>query len=283
MGNLSVTLFPAGEHSNLLVERITLTTGNPNDAGILTLLFMSWFVSKLFITPSLVYLIFILVLSIVLFFTASRTDFVAFLVGLTFLTLFSVLGRRSILSLAKTLLFIVVLMVLFLYFGYEKVPYIHTGLLTFFAGENTSVLKRFDIWTQVLHYWVKSPWIGWGPAKSIHSTIVDGDYFLILGRYGIMGIIVFYFPLVCFLLFFAVRLVKRFYVLTSYERSVIVSTLFVILMIFVVSITNVFMSSYLFVWQFLVLVKVSYLILYRNVRENGYEKSLSHFNGSSCV
>lgn len=48
---------------------------------------------------------------------------------------------------------------------------------------------RYDIWRDPIENIRSSPWLGWGPAKSIHSSIVDNEYLLYLQRYGVLGLV----------------------------------------------------------------------------------------------
>ena len=65
--------------------------------------------------------------------------------------------------------------------------YLTVGFSTFQSGENTSMLIRYLRWKEAFELFLKSPILGWGPAKSIHTTIVDGEHFMLLRRYGLLG------------------------------------------------------------------------------------------------
>ena len=65
--------------------------------------------------------------------------------------------------------------------------YLSGGLTTFVKGENNSMLIRYVNWFDAWNLFKQSPLFGWGPAKSVHETIVDGEHFLLLRRYGLIG------------------------------------------------------------------------------------------------
>jgi O-antigen ligase len=56
---------------------------------------------------------------------------------------------------------------------------------------------------------LESPYFGWGPAKSIHSTIIDSEFVLILQRYGTIGILVFLLYIAT-VITFSVKLIKKY-------------------------------------------------------------------------
>ena len=68
-----------------------------------------------------------------------------------------------------------------------KFDYLVIGFSTFSEGKNTSMLLRYQQWAEAFNLFLKSPIIGWGPAKEIHTTIVDSEHLLLLRRYGILG------------------------------------------------------------------------------------------------
>ena len=49
------------------------------------------------------------------------------------------------------------------------------------------MLLRYQQWADAINLFKQSPIIGWGPAKAIHTTIVDSEHLLLLRRYGILG------------------------------------------------------------------------------------------------
>lgn len=53
--------------------------------------------------------------------------------------------------------------------------------------EDTSWQMRLLAWYLNLTIFYESIIFGWGPAKAIHTTIVDSEYILVLRRYGIFG------------------------------------------------------------------------------------------------
>ncbi len=84
-----------------------------------------------------------------------------------------------------------------------ELDYIITGLELFFQGNNNSVNVRIENLYQAMDWFEDSIIFGYGPAKAIHPTVIDSEYALILGRYGIVGVFVF-----------------GFYIFTSIRKSV---------------------------------------------------------------
>lgn len=60
-------------------------------------------------------------------------------------------------------------------------------------NEDTSWQMRMLAWYLNLTIFSESMLFGWGPAKMIHTTIVDSEYILILRRYGIVGFTIYMF------------------------------------------------------------------------------------------
>ncbi|MDD3056486.1 MAG: hypothetical protein PHE16_11490 [Aliarcobacter sp.] len=58
-------------------------------------------------------------------------------------------------------------------------------------GTNTSLNVRFENVFLAYERFLESIALGWGPAKSIHETVIDSEYALILQRYGLIGIFMF--------------------------------------------------------------------------------------------
>lgn len=67
-------------------------------------------------------------------------------------------------------------------------------------SEDMSWKMRLIAWYLNLTLFSESIMFGWGPAKLIHTTIVDSEYILILRRYGLIGfsfyILLYFIPLV---------------------------------------------------------------------------------------
>lgn len=63
-------------------------------------------------------------------------------------------------------------------------------------SKDTSLMKRVGNWIDAYKYFLKSPVFGWGPATSKMTTWVENDYLFILRRYGLLGFIAFFTPLV---------------------------------------------------------------------------------------
>lgn len=60
-------------------------------------------------------------------------------------------------------------------------------------SEDRSWQMRLFAWYLNLSIFYESIVFGWGPAKMIHTTIVDNEYILVLRRYGVVGFVIYLF------------------------------------------------------------------------------------------
>ncbi|MFW5980980.1 MAG: O-antigen ligase family protein [bacterium] len=58
---------------------------------------------------------------------------------------------------------------------------------------DTSLNKRMFLWKDTIDKWKESIIFGWGPGKRSMRRFVDGEWFLLLRRYGLLGITIFLF------------------------------------------------------------------------------------------
>jgi len=105
------------------------------------------------------------------------------------------------------------------------------------------MIIRYQLWTDALNLFLQSPFFGWGPAKAIHTTIVDGEHFMLLRRYGIIGYLLIIYLLLGYSLVFLKNKKKISYVGGRIEMLAFTS-FFTCLVIFVIMITNNFFSGY---------------------------------------
>ena len=133
-------------------------------------------------------LLFFLVIffSFVIALTQSRTAIVVLALGLIILIgLNSYEGRFSIKKLVFLIVGIIITVTLFIGFLSDEVI---TRLSTLSnISEDKSWQMRLFAWYLNLSIFSESILFGWGPAKMIHTTIVDSEYILVLRRYGIIG------------------------------------------------------------------------------------------------
>jgi hypothetical protein len=130
--------------------------------------------------------------------TQSRTAVVVVLFAFILITLLNFIRKQF--SVKKLLIILIVTTIVLLGI---------TGLLAdqilirFMAlgdiSEDMSWKMRLLAWYLNLTLFSESILLGWGPAKMIHTTIVDSEYILILRRYGLIGfsfyILLYFIPL----------------------------------------------------------------------------------------
>lgn len=168
-------------------KRIVATGSDPN-VGASIIGFM-----LLYITDRIIYLdkkrnIFVnmflfLALLISLIFTSSRT----LLIGVLFVLMLTLLFVYKVNIIIK--LFVIGILLLSIILILPYFDYLFYGLLALDSVEgNSSLNTRFDMWEQVYEQIKLSPILGWGPAIAIHDPVVDGDYFFMVRRFGLLGI-----------------------------------------------------------------------------------------------
>lgn len=164
-------------------NRVVLTTPNPNTAAALSIYFLSFNIVLFLENKKYVYIVNTILLFIILLFTSSRTGFIGFGMGTVTYLLFNNRINRTF-KLGLVLLFIFVGIILI-----PRFEYLYYGIARALEGTNTSLLVRFTKWGEALILFTKSPIFGWGPAEALYSTPVDGEIFLFLRNYGILGTI----------------------------------------------------------------------------------------------
>jgi len=182
----------------LLVHgRITGTTGNPNEFGALMVLAISLAMSgALFFRESKIRLLCCLALfvyGLALVLTMSRTSLVASFLSMAFvLTLY--LKQRGFKhkwrQMATLMVFGIVVGYIILQVMPEKALFRYSQLANIRGA--SSWVARVENWQTHFAFWKDSPWFGWGPGKATMGTIVDNEWLLLLRRYGVIGLFVFF-------------------------------------------------------------------------------------------
>ncbi|MTI88633.1 MAG: hypothetical protein FH748_11760 [Balneolaceae bacterium] len=133
-------------------------------------------------------LIFIALLSIFLLFAGSRTMIAAYFLVTVIMTLIGAYKAGYKASQILTVLLILVLAFIsaISLISYEIFIRLQSGLDIF---SDTSFALRLVAWYLNILIFLQSPIVGWGPAKAIHTTVVDSEYIFILRRYGVVGFI----------------------------------------------------------------------------------------------
>jgi len=238
------------EHDNS-ANRIFLTAGNPNIAAALVLYYMIYLLQKVLLTGDrIVSISKILFLLLVLLMTSSRTAVVVFVVVLL-ASLYFHRKRNKFLSITIIFLCIVLAFPLLRYFDYLTL-----GFISFSEGTNNSMLLRYQQWSEAIKLFYQSPILGWGPAKDLHTSIVDNEYFLLLRRYGIIGcalVINFLFSYI----FVFMKHKKEIDNLDIRTKSIAYTSLLSLLMVAIIMITNNFFSGYQLMPLYVVMIAIT--------------------------
>lgn len=181
----------------LLVQgRIMGTTPNPNEFGALMVLAASLALSGvLFLQgrgPRMLCWSTLPIFGLALVLTLSRSALVAlFLAAATVLFLF--LRQKSLRRRLRRVVVLVLFGSIVGAFIFQLMPekaVFRFGQLGAFT-EAPSWQARVENWKTHFAIWTESPWLGWGPGKTIMGTIVDNEWLLLLRRYGVVGLAVF--------------------------------------------------------------------------------------------
>lgn len=163
------------------VRRIAITGGGPNDGAIIVSYFILFnFFSYLFTNSVKRLLIFFLLFS-VLFFTQSRTVILGTVMSLLFI-FFTLKGYW------KKKLFLFFIMFVAIYFLSPLFVYVFTGFEAFIEGEDTSTLVRYSNAENASVLINKSPFWGYGIAKTLLTDRMDSEYLSILIKFGFIGL-----------------------------------------------------------------------------------------------
>lgn len=233
------------------VGRINATTLNPNDGAVITLFFLFFSISMLITYRKYYYMISSILLIYILLNTGSRT---AFLIAIVFFLLFFIF-TKAISVKNKIILLIFIFIGLISIYPYMS-SYINRilTLLNAIQLKDASLNIRFGLWKDALEIFYQSKIFGWGVAKGIHDTVVDGEHFILLRRYGLIG-----FSLVILAMIYPLYVIKqriRINQLDSKEK-VLYYTLFAYLGsgLFVMF-TNNFFTHYILVFPYILIAPV---------------------------
>lgn len=214
-------------------HRILLVGSDPNVGAAIVLMFFLYNLFNSFINKSLNSKILTFLMVILVLMTSSRTSFIALALIITIFLFTS----KSLKILPKILFsFLIIFMIVSLY---EQFSYIAIGFAVALQGENTSLLNRFEKWMVAWELFLQSPIFGWGLAKASMETTVDGEYILLLRRFGVVGTVII--SALIFLMPFWKNKIK----LKSPRLMVIELTLkYYVIVIFFIMLTNSFFSGY---------------------------------------
>lgn len=235
LGKSIASLYAPPHHVTSMIgytKRIVLVGSDPNVAAAIAMLFFLFNLFKTVIYKKRTTLVLTLLLLVILLMTSSRTS----ILSLGAILLIFLLSSKSISLFSKFLLFslIVGLFVLL----YQEFQYLTIGFEMAAKGKNMSLLHRFENWTLAWELFLESKCWGWGYAKSIHTTVADGEIFLLLRRFGIIGTSVVLFTVYKMPFWLNFKTKKRQLILWSSVLH------YYLVVIFFVMITNAFWGGY---------------------------------------
>jgi len=134
----------------------------------------------------------VLLFSFAIALTQSRTAIIVLLLGLLLILGLNSFGNRFSLK-QIGFLFAGLLVTVLLFIGVLSEEIITRFSALTDISEDTSWQMRMFAWYLNLTIFSESILFGWGPAKMIHTTIVDSEYILVLRRYGIIGFTIYLF------------------------------------------------------------------------------------------
>lgn len=231
-----VTIFESVFHGHMLNIRINGSSSNSNNGCFIITIHFYYLLVRYFHTKRFSQILISLLLLISAVLTGSRTGIAALFCGsIIAILLFSGLKK-------KFKIIIVVLVSLFILYLGTKISYVSIGVQSLLSGKNNSWNVRLQNFQDAFALFQKSPLFGWGPAKEIHTTNVDGEYFLVLRRYGLFGIVALFFHI-------AVKLSSDFKAVAQGNSMPLLditrkTTILVLISGLILMLTNNFFSGY---------------------------------------
>ena len=216
--------------------RIIATGTDPNIGAMILVIYLFYNCCYFFQYKTKSNFVLSVLILVLIILSASRTTLLALVFVVCVITFFSASIR---LFHRIVLLFSACLVAVYTWYSSD---YVRIGIKLFIQGENKSWLVRIDNFKDVIELLMLSPVWGWGPAKAIHTTLVDGEYFLILRRYGLVGlstILIFY----CYS-FYKVYTFSKTKKIALHDLVIANTLLLYSLVIFIFMITNNVLSSY---------------------------------------
>lgn len=231
-------------HLDAMVQdsrRIVVTGGDPNIGGFIVTYFLIYYYLKAFMERKYNNIIMTILLLLCVVATSSRTIFFAILFVCGFWGIFS----KTVKLRMKILIILLGISGILILFSSKNFQYLTVGINQLSTGDNESMNVRYLIWETNLNYFKDSMLLGWGPAKAIHDTVVDGEYVFLLVRYGIIGIGIYLFLLIR-------NIVVTFKMDDIYSKYV----LYITIISFFFMITNNFFSGYQLFLNYIIVLTV---------------------------
>lgn len=177
----------------VFLHRAVGAFGNPNISGYFFAMILVLVLARALIygreyvkKPSFLAQVFVIAAAFLL--AQSRTSLVALVVGVLVVVIMQELGKESVdyrrllvhLGYVAGGVLCILAIIFILPFDYlqdiKNTVYAH------------SMMARYDVWSEALHTALKSPLLGWGPAKANMLMGIDNEYLLHFRRYGLVGL-----------------------------------------------------------------------------------------------
>lgn len=169
-------------------KRLVLTGSDPNIGSIVAAFFIMYFLSSFLDKKSLFYFILILASVALMFKTQGRTT----IIGSGSAIFIYLLFFAKIKKLYRILLVFLGSVVVIYFARLFDLFYLFEGISNLQTGENNSVNVRLDNAAYAFNNFRASPIFGWGSALEQYGSVrnIDSEFFLILQRYGLLGVII---------------------------------------------------------------------------------------------
>lgn len=183
------SLYSGETHLQTMLDggRIFITGSDANIGASIAFFLLLYLVIVSFEVGKKIYMFLALPMVFLLLMTQSRT---ALLGAVLAMVAYALIVKKM-----NIVFKIVILLIIFAAFYYLvlslNLEYLILGYQTLMTGENESVNVRIENIVFACDRFRESLLFGWGPAKSIHETVIDSEYALIIQRYGLLGVTLF--------------------------------------------------------------------------------------------
>ena len=186
----AITTYAYTNHIDIAIagSRMVLTGSDPNVGSIIASFFVMYFLSGFFIRKQFISLLLALISFLLMLTTQGRTT----IIGSSVVVIIYVLLAYRTSIFYKLMLILFLLIILYYIKDFFDLSYLSVGVETLIEGENTSINVRLENINYVLDNFSQSPILGWGNSLENSGIVqnVDSEYFLILQRYGVFGLVI---------------------------------------------------------------------------------------------
>ena len=168
--------------------RLTLTGSDPNIGAGIAVFLIIYCLDKFLSTDRKLYLLILGILFVAILSTQSRTALLASIISMLIILMVS-----KIKFLNKIITCFIFYLLFFGSLYFVDIDYIIAGYELSLTGDNESANVRVDNLNQGLLLFYDSPYFGYGPAKNEFNSIIDSEYVLIIQRYGLLGVFLFFY------------------------------------------------------------------------------------------